>query len=175
MKGFNFILFICGILIILSISCTLKDFQDWNVHERLGSNYYIDRECRGLIYGDGINGGLVVIDQGIIDYAFDDRWIIAKTRILCGYHKIIPDSLPSDSITDYWIIDKSVKLDLEKESTQGTIYRLETPFADPSYKNSWTRLDGVITKNVAGPLDSVYFYTLLKEKAITLSFKERKK
>ena len=112
MKRYRLFLVFGGVIAFIFASCTLKDLQDWNVHERLGDNYYIDAECKGLIYGDEINGGSVVIDQGIIDYAYDDRWIITKTKISCGYHKSIPDSVLSDSITDYWIIDKSVKLDL---------------------------------------------------------------
>lgn len=80
MKGFCFTMFICCIICIVCISCTLKDLQDWNVQERLGDNYNIDVECKGLIYGDEINGGSIVIDQGIIDYAYDERWIIAKTK-----------------------------------------------------------------------------------------------
>lgn len=174
MKGFCFTMFICCIICIVCISCTLKDLQDWNVQERLGDNYNIDVECKGLIYGDEINGGSIVIDQGIIDYAYDERWIIAKTKIRYGYHKSIPDSVLSDSITDYWIIDKSVKLDLHQKETYGHIYRVEPPFANPSYKNSWMRVNGVITKNVAGPLDSVSFYTLLKEKGVKLFFNEKK-
>ena len=166
MKRFCFTMFICCIIGIVCISCTLKDIQDWNVQERLGDNYYIDVECKGLIYGDVINGGSVVIEQGIIDYAYDDRWIIAKTKIRYGYHKSIPNTVPSDSIIDYWLIDKSIELDLHKDETYGHVYR---------FPNSWIGGDGVvITKNVTGPLDSISFYELLKEKGVKLFFNQRK-
>lgn len=179
MKRFYIIMIVGVIICIIPASCILqipKEIKamlsaDHDVYA--GNEYYIGWEGKGLIYGDPINGGPVVIHEGIIDYAYDDMWIIAKTKIPYGYHKSIPDSVSSDSITDYWIIDKSIKLDLHKEETYGHIYQIGSPFANLTNEEGWMRL-GVITKNVTGPLDSVSFYKLLKEKAITLNFKQRK-
>ncbi|MBR5672941.1 MAG: hypothetical protein IKW97_00935 [Muribaculaceae bacterium] len=172
MKKYRLFLLV-GVIIALIFTFyiyILKDFQEIDEAKvRLGSNYFIHTKTTELLYGDfGVSAGCVVIYKGCIDYAFDDRWIIVKTKIPFGYHKSITDSVPSDSIIDYWIIDKSIKIDLIKyargEETDGYVW------INPNEDN-WTQHP--LIKSVTGPLDSISFYAALKEKAVQLSFKDR--
>ncbi len=134
-------------------------------------NEYFIGEGKPLLYGTE-NRTEIVIDHGCIDYAHDERWIIVKTKIPFGFHKNIPDCVLSDSIVDYWLIDKNVEINLDDEDTYGHQYFVDIYNSNPSFHINWADRT-VISKSVTGPLDSISFYATLNEKAINLSFKER--
>ena len=134
-------------------------------------NEYFIGEGKPLLYGTE-NRTEIVIDHGCIDYAHNERWIIVKTKIPFGFHKNIPDCVLSDSIVDYWLIDKNVEINLDDEDTYGHQYFVDIYNSNPSFHINWADRT-VISKSVTGPLDSISFYATLNEKAINLSFKER--
>jgi hypothetical protein len=178
MKRYHLFLVIGVIMCIIPASCIsripkeLQAMLSSDDDAFLGNEYFIGWDGKPLEYGTEFNRSKIVIDHGCIDYAHDERWIIVKTKIPFGFHKNIPDCVLSDSIVDYWLIDKNVEINLDDEDTYGHQYFVDIYNSNPSFHINWADRT-VISKSVTGPLDSISFYATLNEKAINLSFKER--
>lgn len=169
MKRFCIMMFVGVIFCIIPASCIFGIPIGLIADQE---NEYFIGEGKPLLYGTE-NRTEIVINHGCIDYAHDERWIIVKSKIPFGYHKNIPDCVQSDSIIDYWLIDKSVEINLDDEDTYGHQYFVDIYNSNPSFHINWADRT-VISKSVTGPLDSVSFYKLLNEKGVKLFFNEKK-
>ena len=80
-------------LFLLSISCI---YNHTATTENLGSGYFYigDGQESQILSGDEKkNSGITIIPQEVIEYNFDNRYIIAK-------------SIENRNLQQYWIVDK---------------------------------------------------------------------
>lgn len=149
--------------------------------EDLGGGYRMTT-YDGIYYKENEedNGGQMVIPGGCVNCAYNNQWIIVKTKAPLGFQKQPQKntelSVPPDSIVDYWIIDKSVPIDLnDKEKTYGHLYyALITYLDDGTVMVRWKEEEEsrVIASSVTGPLDSLSFQQELTRLSIPLTFKK---
>lgn len=145
----------------------------------LGNGYYIS-DYKGLYYKENKsdNGGHNVLPGGMIDCAHDNRWIIVKTRAPYGFQRQPQQdtilAAPIDSVTDYWIIDKSINLGSRSRSLyDGHIYYANVTYLESdSVMVRWSKEDEshAISRSVTGPLDSTAFMQEIARLNIPLSF-----
>ena len=162
----------------------LEGFENvkWPAYsEDLGGGYRMTT-YDGIYYKENEedNGGQMVIPGGCVNCAYNNQWIIVKTKAPLGFQKQPQKntelSAPPDSIVDYWIIDKSVPIDLnDKEKTYGHLYyALITYLDDGTVMVRWKEEEEsrVIASSVTGPLDSLSFQQELTRLSIPLTFKK---
>lgn len=138
-----------GFIIIVGLILYFNSvFKDWDVEQDFGSNYIL---CAGgeVFYRSGDEEPIeYVIPFGTARYGFDERWIIVETKTRSGFHQTLPKDINTGEVCDYWIIDKSIPVDIENPSTFEDIYNQGNAYS-------------IIRESLIGPMDSL---TLQKEK-----------
>jgi hypothetical protein len=143
--------------------------DDWYTEIKFGNNYELEvvsRNNYNIVYRIK-SKSYYVVNENIIEYDFDDRWIIAKSKkdnYLWGLIK--PDSnyvyskrTQSDGFNlNYWIIDKSVLINLNDSNTFVKVLQKDYYYL-------------IVKSGLTGPLDSLEFYNILKERNINLALK----
>jgi len=166
------IAFILLIPIIVFIIFLIVPKDDWYTVEKFGNNYELEvvsRDNYNIVYRIK-NKSNYVINENIIEYNFNDKWIIAKSKKNSSLELTLTDkgyayllTTKPDSITNnYWIIDKSIPINLNDSNT---FVRLQVK--DYFYL--------IVKSGLTGPLDSLDFYSFLKARNIDIKFKEREK
>ena len=164
--------------IVEAVNEAISSSVPWETYD-LGNGYHIS-DYKGLYYkkNETDNGGHIVLPGGMIDCAHDNRWIIVKTRAPFGFRKQPQQdtilAAPIDSVSDYWIIDKSIHLDSKNQSLyDGHLYYANVTYLESdSVMVRWSKEDEsfVISKSVYGPLDSTALMQELTRLNIPLSF-----
>lgn len=133
------ILSILCIISLLLLSCNL------NGDKYLGANYWFweDGNQSEIVYGNEstAQGSYGIIDANVSQYAFNDKYIIAKTNWL-----------KKNGMEAYWIIDKQIKINKD------TFLKAEA-------------YDCELKKGVTGPLSLTEFENKKKSLDIALEFK----
>jgi hypothetical protein len=145
--------------------------DDWYAVEKFEKNYELEvasRSIYNIVYRIK-SKSYYVVNENIIEYDFDNRWIIAKskkynyplelTKTDNGYVYSKTTQLDSVSI-NYWIIDKSIPINLNDSNTFERI-----PEENYYYL--------IVKSGLTGPLDSLKFYNILRERNINLTLKPR--
>jgi len=113
-------------------------------YEDLGNGYYfIDGQAPDIVYDSDISyngsGGVNVIPYDVTSFAYNQDYIIARSE------------RPILREVNFWIIDKSVKIDF---------YHGIDCFVEDC--------DKILKSNVLGPMDSTSFFIQLKQLNIDL-------
>lgn len=138
-----------GLIIIVGLGLYFNSvLKDWDVEQDFGSNYIL---CAGgeIFYRSGDEKSVeYVIPFGTARYGSDERWIVVETKTRSGFHKTLPKDANAGEVCDYWIIDKSVPVDIDNPSNFEDIYNKGNAYS-------------IIRESLIGPMDSL---TLEKEK-----------
>lgn len=131
----------------VTYSCSTSKFYG---DEKLGAGYFLSKDGRykAIDYSPDENykgdGGYAVIKENVKSLNYNKSYIIVQTS---RYEK------PSNEVKEFWVIDKSVPINLK------------------DFKNQ-DEFDKLLKVGLTGPLDSVQFYRLIQEKNIDLKFKD---
>lgn len=132
-------------MIVLMMSSCSNFYGDKN----LGSGYFLwqDGRYKEIVFStEKVYKGEViynVIEENVSNVNFNDSYIIVKTS------KFID---PKTELTKFWVIDKTVSINLNNCHDQASC-------------------DKLLKINVTGPMDSISFYQKLKKLNIGLKFK----
>ncbi|GHT74113.1 hypothetical protein AGMMS50262_06450 [Bacteroidia bacterium] len=168
------IIFVVMFIIIMPIIIVFIIFfisiDDWYTIKKFGNNYELvivsrnNNEIEYRIHKKTYN----VIRESILEYDFDKRWIIAKSKkynypmelMLSddgNYYYYARPSKPDSVTINYWIIDKSIPINLNDSNTFERI-----PDEDGFYE--------IVKSGLAGPLDSLSFIKELEKRKVDLKF-----
>jgi len=162
------VIVVFAILIILLVIfiCIPKD--DWYTQKKFGNNYellLVSRNNCEMVYRIKYKIYDVIPEESILEYDFDKRWIIAKSKKYNypleltlfendGYHYVRPPHPDSVSI-HYWIIDKNIPINVNDPNA------FETKHERADDGNYYDYL--ILKAGLTGPLDSIQFLELRKK------------
>ncbi|WP_146106305.1 hypothetical protein [Aureicoccus marinus] len=135
------------ILSILLFACLLIGCENFYGDESLGSGYFLWKEGSYASIGytgnnDNSSIGYTVIKENVLEAKKNENYIIVKTVM---FNKDQQKNL------SYWVIDKSIKLDMSLCTDQSSC-------------------DSLLLSNLTKEKDSLAFKMLLKDKNVNLSF-----
>jgi hypothetical protein len=140
-------------IFLFCVACVIYSCSTSNFYgdEKLGVGYFLYKKGRykSINYtpdenykGEGVS--YIVIKEQVKKINYNKAYIIVQTS---RYEK------PSNEVKEFWVIDKSVPINLK------------------DFKNQ-EEFDELLKVGLTGPLDSVQFYRLIQEKNIDLRFKD---
>lgn len=145
---------LAGFIIIIGVGVYINSvLKDWNVEQDLGSNYILCTDGE-ILYQSG-DEKLVeyVIPFGTTKYGFNERWIVVETKTRLGFHQTLSQDTITGEVCNYWIIDKSIPVDINAPSTFEDIY-----YQDNAYS--------IVRKSLIGPLDSLGYKKEISKRSI---------
>lgn len=152
-----------GLIIIFGLGLYFNSaLKDWDVEQDLGRHYILCADGEIFYQWNEEKPVEDVIPFGTIRYGFDERWITVETKTLAGFHQTLPQDTITGGVYDYWIIDKSVPVDIDNPSTFENIY----------YQTNTYR---IVRKSLIGPLDSLSFEKEKQKRGIKVRLDKLKK
>lgn len=152
-----------GFIIIVGIGRYCNSvLKNWDVEQNLGSNYILCADGEILYRWSDEKPVEFVIPFGTIRYGFNERWIVVETKTQSRFHQTLPQDTIIAEGCDYWIIDKSISVDIDNPSTFEDIYYQGNAYS-------------VIRKSLIGPLDSLTFEKEKQKRDIGVPFEKFKK
>ena len=89
------------LLVLISLNLCSCVFRHMNIEEKLGNGYYYIGAAKEsqILYNEkgSTNSGLIVTEAEILEYNYNEKFIIAKSKTVIG------DTLK------FWIIDKTME------------------------------------------------------------------
>lgn len=151
-----------GFIIMVGLGMYFNSvLKNWDVEQDFGSHYIL---CAGgeIFYRPGDEGSVeYVIPFGTARYGFDERWIVVETRTQSGFHRILPSDTVTGEVCDYWIIDKSIPVNIDNPST----------FKDIYYQGN---VYSIVGKSLIGPMDLLTFEKEKQKRGIKLIWHKKK-
>lgn len=136
--------------------------KDWDVEQDLGSHYILCADGEIFYRWNEEKPVENVIPFGTIRYGFDERWITVETKTQSGFHQTLPQDTIIGGVYDYWIIDKSVPVDIDNPSTFEEIY-----CQGDTYR--------IVRKSLIGPMDSLSYEKEKQKRGIKVRLDKLKK
>ncbi|MGO5522650.1 hypothetical protein [Phocaeicola plebeius] len=151
-----------GFIIIIGVGLYINSvLKDWDVEQDLGSNYILCADGE-ILYQSGDEKPVeYVIPFGTTKYGFNERWIVVETKTHLGFHQTLSQDTITGEVCNYWIIDKSIPVDINAPSTFEDIY-----YQDNAYS--------IVRKSLIGPLDSLGYKKEISKRSIKVIWHEKK-
>lgn len=151
---------IFGVVITTGLGFFLNSIiKDWDVEQDLGSNYILCAD--GDIIYQRDKTAEYVIPFGTARYGFDERWIVVETITRSAFHQTLAQDTITGEVHNYWIIDKSIPVDIDNPSTFKNIYYQANTYS-------------IVRKGLTGPLDSIDFEKEIWKRRIKLIWHKKK-